>query len=233
MRIEQFPLRHMRRTPALVVCLAVVVTGVGTGSCSRGGSGPRTEVRHVDPRWGTSPSRRAYTEKDQIPRGGGTYKIGAPYQIGGRWYTPENDPHYDRTGVASWYGNDFHGRKTANGEFYDMNALTAAHPTLPLPSLVWVTNTSNGRTILVRVNDRGPYVNDRLIDLSRASARALGYEGRGLGRVRVRYAGPAPLDGDDRREVAYLRAQPWYFQIARDAPVPRIRPAFADMGRRG
>ena len=142
-------------------------------------------------------------------KGGGTFKLGSPYKVAGRWYVPSEDPGYDRQGVGSWYGDDFHGRKTANGEIFDMNALTAAHPTLPLPSYAYVTNQDTGRTILVRVNDRGPYVNDRLIDLSHASARALGYEGRGMAHVRVRYAGRAPLNGDDRRERQFLAEQRW------------------------
>ena len=194
---------------------------------------PRAGVappRTVDPRYGTSPSPRVLEDGRPIPRGGGTYKVGVPYQIAGRWYYPRHDPGYDRTGVGSWYGDDFHGRKTANGEIYDMRALTAAHPTLPMPSYVWVTNEDNGRTILVRVNDRGPYAHDRIIDLSRAAARALGYEGKGLSHVRVRYAGPAPLNGDDRREQAFLREQRWYAEIGREAPrarTPYTRPAAA------
>jgi rare lipoprotein A len=162
-----------------------------------------------DPRYGASASQRVIAGNQRIPKGGGTYKLGAPYRIAGRWYTPQLDPGYNRSGIASWYGADFHGRKTANGEIYDMTALSAAHPTLPLPSYVWVTNLANGRTLLVRVNDRGPYANDRLIDLSQAVARALDMEGRGLAQVRVRYAGAAPLDGNDQREQAFLRAQPW------------------------
>ncbi len=113
------------------------------------------------------------------------YMIGQPYQIGGRWYTPREDLGYDRTGTASWYGADFHGRRTANGETYDMNAMTAAHTTLPLPTIVRVTNLDNGRSVVVRVNDRGPFVDDRIIDMSRAGARALEFENRGLARVRV------------------------------------------------
>jgi rare lipoprotein A len=144
-----------------------------------------------------------------IPRGGGVYKLGSPYQIGGRWYVPRVDPGYDRVGVASWYGADFHGRRTANGEIYDMRALTAAHPTLPLPSYVTVTNLSNGRTLLVRVNDRGPYANGRIIDLSWAVARHLDMARQGTERVRVRYAGPAPLDGNDAHERRFLAAQRW------------------------
>jgi rare lipoprotein A len=145
----------------------------------------------------------------RIARGGGTYKIGQPYQIAGRWYTPAADPTYDRVGVASWYGRDFHGKKTANGELFDVGALTAAHPTLPLPSFVFVTNLRNGRTLLLRVNDRGPYIEGRMIDLSLGAARLLGYEGQGTTPVRVRYAGPAPLDGNEARERDWLARQPW------------------------
>lgn len=118
-----------------------------------------------------------------------------PYQIRGRWYRPEHQPHYDVEGIASWYGDAFHGRPTATGERFDMTLLTAAHTTLPLPSLVEVTNLENGRTIIVRVNDRGPFVDDRLIDLSRAAADALDMRRAGLARVRVRYLGPAPRGG--------------------------------------
>lgn len=118
-----------------------------------------------------------------------------PYQIRGRWYHPAVQPDYDETGMASWYGDQFNGRPTATGERFDMHALTAAHKTLPLPALVEVTNTSNGRRIVVRVNDRGPFVDGRIIDLSRGSAEALGLLQRGVGEVRVRYIGPAPRQG--------------------------------------
>jgi rare lipoprotein A len=143
-------------------------------------------------------------------KGGGTYKIGKPYQIRGRWYYPREDPGYDRTGLASWYGPGFHGKRTANGEVYDKHALSAAHPTLPLPSYVQVTELGSGRTVLLRVNDRGPYVAGRIIDLSYAAAKALGTDRKGLGRVRVRYVGRAPLDGDDSRERRFLASQPWW-----------------------
>lgn len=117
----------------------------------------------------------------------GVYKLGQPYQVNGRWYVPEFDPNYDRIGIASWYGEEFHGRPTANGERFDRTTISAAHPTLPLPSLVEVTNLDNGRRLVVRVNDRGPFVGDRLIDLSEAAARELGFRDRGLARVRVRF----------------------------------------------
>ncbi|MBO9709564.1 MAG: septal ring lytic transglycosylase RlpA family protein [Caulobacter sp.] len=114
-----------------------------------------------------------------------------PYQIKGIWYYPKADPNYDERGVGSWYGEQFHNRRTANGEIFDMNLPSAAHKTLPLPSIVEVTNLDNGRKMKVRVNDRGPFVDDRIIDLSRAAADQLGYRRAGIARVRVRYIGPA------------------------------------------
>ena len=122
----------------------------------------------------------------------GTYKIGKPYKVAGRWYYPAYDPSYDRTGTGSWYGEQFHGRPTANGEVFDKEVISAAHPTLPLPSIVRVTNLENGRTIEVRVNDRGPFVDGREIDLSEAAARALGFHGKGLAPVRVQFVRIAP-----------------------------------------
>ncbi|MGI9408069.1 MAG: septal ring lytic transglycosylase RlpA family protein [Hyphomicrobiaceae bacterium] len=145
-----------------------------------------------------------------IRKGGGYAKVGSPYRIGMRWYHPKVDNRYDRTGTASWYGKDFHGKKTANGEYFDMRRLSAAHPTLPLPSLVSVTNLANGRSVVVRVNDRGPYAHNRLIDLSREAARLLDFEHLGTARVRVAYVGKAPLNGDDSYEWRHLAAQSWY-----------------------
>lgn len=131
----------------------------------------------------------ACSSSSRIPGPTGTpyraYMVGQPYEISGRWYTPREDFDYDQTGVASWYGEDFHGRRTANGETYDMDALTAAHTTLPMPTIARVTNLENGRSVVVRINDRGPFVEDRIIDLSRAGARELGFERNGLTRVRV------------------------------------------------
>lgn len=126
---------------------------------------------------------------------GGYYKVGNPYQINGVWYYPKEDATYDETGIGSWYGPQFHGKQTANGEVFDMNEVTAAHPTLPMPSLVRVTNLENGRSIVVRMNDRGPYANGRIIDLSRRSAQLLGFERQGTAKVRVQYVGSAPIDG--------------------------------------
>ncbi len=116
-------------------------------------------------------------------------KVGPKYKIKGKTYKPKHDPKYDEKGVASWYGPGFHGKPTATGERFDMYALTAAHPTLPLNSRLHVTNLDNGKQIFVRLNDRGPFADKRIIDLSKASAQQLGITG--LARVRVQYAGPA------------------------------------------
>lgn len=201
--------------PLLAAGLAALSLGGCAGSQSAVSSAfaplapARTGAMFPESEWGVTASRRVAGTGERIPKGGGVYKVGEPYQVGGRWYNPRQQPEYDRIGIASWYGNDFHGRHTANGEVFDMHALTAAHPTLPLPSYAYVTNLSNNRTILVRINDRGPYVGERMIDLSRESARALGLLGGGTGRVRVRYAGPAPLDGNDSRERQFLASRPW------------------------
>jgi rare lipoprotein A len=186
---------------ASVFAFAAAILALPLGACSQGGPAP-------DPQLGVAASPRVAGDGD-VPKGGGVYKVGRPYKVAGRWYVPREVEHYDRDGIASWYGTAFHGRRTANGEIFDMHALTAGHPTLPLPSYAYVTNLDNGRTILVRVNDRGPYVKDRLIDLSRRSATELAYNGHGLARVRVRYAGPAPLDGNDRAEREHLAQQAW------------------------
>jgi rare lipoprotein A len=164
-------------------------------------------ARQVDPRYGVVSSPRVVEEGQTVPKGGGTYRVGKPYQVAGRTYVPERDENYRAEGMASWYGSDFHGRLTANGEVYDKDGISAAHPTLPMPSYARVTNLSNGRSIVVRVNDRGPYAKDRVIDLSSKTAELLGYKGHGVARVRVEYVGPAPLEGsDDRRLMATLRS---------------------------
>ncbi len=116
---------------------------------------------------------------------GGHYKVGNPYQINGVWYTPEEDFHYDERGLASWYGPGFHGNQTANGEIFDQDALTAAHPTLQMPSLVRVTNLDNGRSVVLRINDRGPFVGGRIIDVSRRAAQLLGFAQAGVAEVQV------------------------------------------------
>ena len=160
----------------------------------------------VDPKYGVSSSPRVVNLGDPVPKGGGTYRVGKPYVVAGRVYVPEEDPSYREEGLASWYGDDFHGRLTANGEVFDMASLTAAHPTLPMPCYARVTNLGNGKSLIVRVNDRGPYHGNRLIDVSNRAAELLEFKGNGVARVRVEYVGRAPLDGDDdRRLIATLR----------------------------
>lgn len=139
------------------------------------------------------------TRDPNPPKGGGRYLVGKPYVVRGVTYTPKEDPNYQASGNASWYGSDFHGRRTANGEIFSANAITGAHPTMPLPSYARVTNVENGRSVVVRVNDRGPYLSGRVMDLSHRAADILGYVQKGVGNIHVQYIGPAPLEGDDTR----------------------------------
>jgi len=160
----------------------------------------------IDPKYGVSSSPRVVAFGEPVPKGGGTYRVGKPYVVGGRVYVPEEDVNYREEGLASWYGDDFHGRLTANGEVYDMTSLSAAHPTLPMPCYARVTNLSNGKSLIVRVNDRGPYHGNRLMDVSSRAAELLEFRGNGVARVRVEYVGRAPLEGsDDRQLMATLR----------------------------
>src|SRR3984885_11475398 len=180
---------------------AAVATCLFLANCASSG-----QFSRVDPKYGVSSSPRVVAFGDPIPKGGGTYRIGKPYTVGGRVYTPEEDVNYREEGLASWYGDDFHGRLTANGEVFDMGGLTAAHPTLPMPSYARVTNLTNGKSLIVRVNDRGPYHGNRLIDVSNKAAELLDFKGNGVARVRVEYVGRAPIEGsDDRQLEATLR----------------------------
>lgn len=191
--------RISRRATAQLVLAAAL--SLLTANCN---VGPIS--RMVDPVYGVPASPRVVEEGQVVPKGGGVYRVGNTYTVAGRTYTPEVDPDYRAEGIASWYGRDFHGRRTANGEIFDMDSLTAAHPTLPIPSYVRVTNLSNRRSVIVRINDRGPFKDNRLIDLSKKSADVLGFRGNGLARVRVEYVGRASLDGsDDRKLMATLR----------------------------
>jgi rare lipoprotein A len=177
-------MRTEPHAPRLALALAMLVLLAACGTtrdATRGGAGGSPQVGH--------------------------YKLGQPYKIRGRWYYPEYDPGYSRVGTASWYGADFHGLPTANGEVFDRKRITAAHPTLPLPSVARVTNLENGRVVDVRVNDRGPFVGDRLIDLSQAAARKLGFEGQGLAPVRVDFVGLADARGTPPRPTV-ARAVP-------------------------
>ena len=151
-------------------------------------------------------SAKVVADGQPVPRGGGQYLVGHPYTIAGHTYYPSENPSYSAVGMASWYGAAFHGRRTANGEVYDMASFSAAHPTMPLPSYARVTNLGNGYSIIVRVNDRGPYHNGRVIDVSSRVAQVLDFKGAGSARVKVDYVGPAPMEGsDDSQLLASLR----------------------------
>jgi rare lipoprotein A len=209
----QFRARHIVNGPAKRI---MIVTALAAALCACSAS---KSSRTPDETQQLSP--RLIKAGDPVPKGGGVYKLGEPYLAGGRWYMPVNDQSYDRVGLASWYGDFFHGRLTANGEIYDMNALTAAHPTLPLPTYAAVTNLENNRTIVVRINDRGPYHDGRIIDLSHKAAQMLGFFGRGTAPVRVRYLSPAPLSGDDSYERAALTRQPWATRVISSVSAPK------------
>lgn len=183
---------------------ALLLAGAVLSACGSTAMHPRLSNRMTDAEVATGSSQNG-----KVPNGqGGVYKVGKPYQVAGIWYVPKEEPNYDATGVASWYGQDFHAKATANGEVFDMNAVSAAHTTLPMPSMVEVTNLENGRKIMVRVNDRGPFVGGRLIDLSYEAARQLGYERKGLANVRVRYVGPAPMGVGDGMRYASASSSP-------------------------
>ncbi|MGV3577350.1 septal ring lytic transglycosylase RlpA family protein [Brevundimonas sp.] len=176
----------VRRASRVAVISAVTALLAACASAgATGGGGMRTPG-------GTRVAEAAPVVTDPAPIVSGTMRR---YQIRGRWYQPEEQPNYDQVGLASWYGDQFNGRPTATGERFDMHALTAAHQTLPLPGLVEVTNLANGRRVVLRVNDRGPFVDNRIIDLSRGAAEALDMLNRGVGEVRVRYLGRAPRLG--------------------------------------
>lgn len=162
----------------------------------------KSPTSKVDPKYGVSASARVVEPGEPVPKGGGTYRVGKPYVIAGQTYTPEENSAYSATGIASWYGEDFHGRLTANGEIFDMQSVAAAHPTLPLPSYARVTNLRNNRSLVVRVNDRGPFHAGRVIDVSVRAARLLGFYEDGTTRVRVDYVGRASLSGSDDVKLA-------------------------------
>ena len=192
--------------PSQKTCWAAHAVGVASACLLLANCSSSGKFSRVDPKYGVSSSPRVVAFGEPVPKGGGTYRVGKPYAVAGRMYVPEENRAYREEGMASWYGDDFHGRLTANGEVFDMASLTAAHPTLPIPSYARVTNLGNGKSLIVRVNDRGPYHGNRLIDVSNRAAELLEFKGNGIARVRVEYVAPAPLEGsDDRQLIATLR----------------------------
>lgn len=177
-------------------------------SCATAPSKPtkRSKEYFSEKEYGVKASPRVVEYGQPVPQGGGRYMVGKAYTVKGRVYKPFENKRYTAVGYASWYGSAFHGRYTANGEVYDMDGFSAAHPTMPLPSYARVTNLANGKSVVVRVNDRGPYHGNRLIDVSNTAAKLLEFRENGVGRVRVEYVGRAPLEGsDDRQLMATLR----------------------------
>jgi rare lipoprotein A len=186
-----------RMAALAVLCLAA------TGCATTEDKAPVAEQAHInttvkfsEKEFGVAASPRLTTAK-AVPKGGGRYQVGKPYTVRGRVYTPTEDPNYASTGKASWYGPNFHGRLTANGEVYDQYHLSAAHPTMPLPSYARVTNRNNGHSVVVRVNDRGPFSPGRIIDVSSKAAELLDFKRQGVATVDVAYVGPARMDGLD------------------------------------
>lgn len=167
--------------------------------------------------YGVKASPRVVREGQAVPKGGGRFMVGQPYQVRGETYVPKEDPNYNRNGLASWYGSAFHGRLTANGEVYDSDHLSAAHPTFPLPSYARVTNLDNGSSVIVRVNDRGPYHPGRIIDVSDKTADLLDIKRTGTAHVNVQYVGRARMDGKD---MPFLMAS----YIRKGDRLPSIQP---------
>jgi rare lipoprotein A len=188
---SQTRLRPIPVLAASALCLALA-------ACSSGPTGKK-KVKFSEEKYGVAASPKIVTGNKPVPKGGGRSFVGKPYKVAGKWYRPKHDPNYESVGLASWYGPTFHGRQTANGEIFDRNALTAAHTTMPLPSYARVTNLENGRSMIVRVNDRGPFHGKRTIDLSERAATMLDTKSKGVAKVKVEYIGRARLDGLDEK----------------------------------
>ena len=193
----------------LLLITASIVVAAGLVGCDE----PRTAIHYnkgkehfaQGKKWGRA-SPKLIADGEAVPRGGGQYLVGRPYHVAGKTYVPHEDDHYSVVGMASWYGAAFHGRRTSNGEIYDMSSITAAHPTMPLPSYARVTNLSNGYSVIVRVNDRGPFSSHRVMDVSARAAEVLGFKNIGTAKIKVDYVGRAPLEGsDDNMLLASLR----------------------------
>lgn len=170
---------------ARLIGIALLAASLAACSGNSGGKhSSRSKEYFPESKYGVKASPRVAHAKSKLPRGGGRYQVGKPYKIKGNWFHPKEDPNYKAVGVASWYGDAFHGRLTANGEIYDMTHLTAAHPTLPLPSYARVTNLENNSSVVVRINDRGPYFRGRCLDLSAGAFAAIANPADGVAQVR-------------------------------------------------
>jgi rare lipoprotein A len=182
----------------------------------------RTASGGIDPRYGVAASPRMVADGEPVPKGGGSNMVGKPYTIAGHTYYPA-EKAYTAVGLASWYGSDFHGRRTANGEVFDRMSISAAHPTMPLPSYARVTNLRNSHSIIVRVNDRGPYHGGRVMDVSQRVAELLDFRHSGTARVKIDYVGRASLAGsNDDKLVATLRTDGSVAALNGDAAMPVV-----------
>ncbi|WP_374708709.1 septal ring lytic transglycosylase RlpA family protein [Shinella sp. CPCC 101442] len=201
--------------------LTIPLVCAGLAACATTTPAPKKKVRSKEffseSEYGVKASPRVIEDGQAVPKGGGRYQLGKAYQVRGKWYKPKEEPGYNKTGLASWYGSAFHGRRTANGEVYDRYHLSAAHPTFPLPSYARVTNMENGTSVIVRVNDRGPFHEGRVIDVSSKTADLLDMKRTGTAKVRVQYVGKAPLEGND---TPYLMAS----YVTKGSRVPVVDP---------
>jgi rare lipoprotein A len=204
-RLLGFVAASFRRSSALHKYALLVSLGALAGCSAQNPGRYASNGRVIDPRYGVAASPRVIAEGEEVPPGGGRYLVGNAYRIAGKTYYPSEKPIV-AVGTASWYGSDFHGRRTANGEIFNRDSVSAAHPTMPLPSYARVTNLRNARSIIVRVNDRGPYHGGRVMDVSQRVAEALDFRATGTTRVKVEYVGRAGLEGsDDNMLMATLR----------------------------
>ncbi len=200
--------------------LGITMVCVGVASCATTEAPkkkPRSKEYFSEKEYGVKASPRVVADGRPVPKGGGRFMVGQPYQVKGQTYVPKEDPNYRKSGLASWYGSAFHGRLTANGEVYDSAHLSAAHPTFPLPSYARVTNVETGSSVIVRVNDRGPYHPGRIIDVSGKTAELLDMKRTGTAKVNVQYVGRARMDGQD---MPFLMAS----YIRKGDRLPSIRP---------
>lgn len=206
-RVASFDHRTLLRVAGVT---AIALTAANCSSNVRGG---------IDPKYGVAPSPKVIADGQPVPKGGGRNMVGKPYMVAGRTYMPTENPGYRSEGLASWYGSNFHGRMTANGEIFDRDSIAAAHTTMPLPSYARVTNVQNGHSMIVRVNDRGPFHGNRVIDVSERAALALGFKAQGTARVKVEYVSRASTNGsDDRILLASLRTDGQPASLANAAP---------------
>jgi rare lipoprotein A len=188
--------------PAFLAPLAAAgLAALGLGGCAQQQQVVHSSEYFPQSIYGAA-SPRVVADGQEVPHGGGKYLVGHPYMVAGRMYYPGERKHYTAVGYASWYGDAFHGRRTANGEIFDRNSISAAHPTMPLPSYARVTNLRNHYSMIVRVNDRGPFAPGRIMDVSRRVADLLDFRRTGTTMVKVEYVGRASLEGSNDEKLA-------------------------------